>query len=241
MRFNEFEALAWELWERVPDVYKAGVDGLVIERDAQPHPDFDGIYTLGECATESFPSPYGGPDTVRSAVVLYYGSFLRLARLDPSFDWEEELWETITHELKHHLETLAVEDALEDFDYAVDENFRRAEGERFDPFFFRSGVEIAPNRYRVERDVFIEIDPDTQADAAWIEFEWEDRRYRVPRPRNTADVCFVRVDSGPELEGDLFIVLVPRRSVWTSLRSLLTRTEPTVAEMDANAELAVDD
>lgn len=238
MRFNEFEALAWDLWERVPEAYKQGVDGLIIERDAKPHPDFDEIYTLGECATEVFPSPFGGPDTVRSAVVLYYGSFLRLSRLDPAFDWEEELWETITHELKHHLETLATEDALEDFDYAVDENFRRAEGESFDPFFFRAGEPIADNCYRVDRDTFIEIDPGTQSNAVWIDFEWEGCRYRLPRPDNTADVTFIRVENGPDLDGDLFVVLVPRRSVWTSLRSIFSRTQPAIVQTEANAELS---
>lgn len=238
MRFNEFEALAWEQWERVPETYKGGVDGLIIERDAKPHPDFDEIYTLGECATESFPSPYGGPDTVRSAVVLYYGSFLRLSRLDAAFDWEEELWETITHELKHHLEALAVEDALEDFDYAVDENFRRVEGEAFDPLFFRAGEPIGANRYRVDRDIFIEIDPGTQEDVLWIEFDWEGRRYRIPRPDNTADICFVRLDAGPDLDGDLFVVLVPRRNVWTSLRSIFSRSAPTVVQTEAHAELS---
>ena len=236
MRFSEFEALAWELWERVPETYKEGVDGLVIERDAKPHPDFDEIYTLGECATETFPSAYGGPDTVRSAVVLYYGSFLRLARLDPSFDWEEELWETITHELKHHLEALAVEDALEDFDYAVDENFRRMEGESFDPLFFRAGEPIGEGRYRVDRDTFIEVDPGTQS--TWIEFEWERRSFRVPRPDNTADITFVRIDGVPELGGDLFVVLIPRRSVWTSLRMAFSRSAPTVVQTEATAELS---
>jgi len=235
VRFNDFEALAWEQWERVPETYKEGVDGLVIERDARPHPDFDEIYTLGECATESFPSPYGGPDTVRSAVVLYYGSFLRLARLDPAFDWEDELWETITHELKHHLEALAVEDALEDFDYAVDENFRRLEGEAFDPLFFRAGESVGPSRFRVEHDVFIEIDPGTQDDM-WIAFEWDAQRYRIPRPGTTADICFIRINQGPELDGELNIVLIPRRNVWTSLRSLFRRSAPSVIEMEANAE-----
>ena len=80
------------------------MDGLVIDRQARPHPRTRDIYTLGECVTEAYPSDFGGPDTVRSAVVLYYGSFLRLSRLDPAFDWSEEIWETLTHELRHHLE-----------------------------------------------------------------------------------------------------------------------------------------
>src|SRR6185503_17543874 len=128
-----------------------------VERDARVQADRPDVYTMGECVTEEFPSTYGGPETTRSAVVLYYGSFLRLARLEEGFDWEHEVWETITHELKHHLETMASEDALEDFDYAVDENYKRLDGESFDPLFFRAGEAVGDGAYRVEADVFIEI------------------------------------------------------------------------------------
>jgi hypothetical protein len=112
VQFDEFEQRARDEWERIPAEYRQGVDGLVVERRAQPHPSLPDVYTLGECVTESYPSDFGGPDTIRSAVVLYYGSFFRLARLDEEFDWEHELWETLTHELQHHLESLASEDAL---------------------------------------------------------------------------------------------------------------------------------
>src|SRR5690606_31032800 len=156
MKFDEFEALAWRYWDEIPEEYKEGVDGLIVERSAQPHPTLPDIYTLGECVTEAYPSEWGGPETTRSAVVLYYGSFWRLSRLDPEFDWDEELWETLTHELKQHLEWLADEDALEEVDYAVDENFKRAHGEPFDPFFYRSGEEVADGVWKVERDYFIE-------------------------------------------------------------------------------------
>ncbi|MGH7505187.1 MAG: metallopeptidase family protein [Longimicrobiales bacterium] len=107
MTFDVFERHARSEWDRIPDRYREGIDGLVVERDAKPHPDAPDVYTLGECVTEAYPSDFGGPDTIRSAVVLYYGSFLRLSRLDETFDWEEEVWETLTHELQHHLESLA--------------------------------------------------------------------------------------------------------------------------------------
>lgn len=139
MRFDEFEARAFDDWERIPDTYKHGIDGLRVEKRALPHPGHEDIYTLGECATEVYPSDFGGPDTIRSAVVLYHGSFRKLADLDPDFDWEHEIWETLTHELRHHLESLAAEDALEDVDYAADENFKRLNGEPFDPFFYQRG------------------------------------------------------------------------------------------------------
>src|SRR5690606_36082044 len=141
---------AWEFWEWIPERYKAGVDGLVVERDAKAHPSLPDVYTIGECVTEDYLSDYGGPDTTRSVVVLYYGSFLRLSRLTAGRDSEGELWETLTHELQHHLESLAAEDALVAMAYAADENFKRREGESFDPLFFRSGEAQGGGCYRVE-------------------------------------------------------------------------------------------
>ena len=91
MRFEAFEARAWQDWERVPAEYKTGIDGLLIERDARAHPDLEEIYTLGECITESFPSEYSGPETTRSNIVLYYGSFLRLSMLDRDDDGDVDL------------------------------------------------------------------------------------------------------------------------------------------------------
>src|SRR4029079_8025848 len=117
------------------------------------------------------------------AVVLYYGSFLRLSKQEPEFDWEEELWETLTHELQHHLESLADEAALVALDYAMDENFKRLEGEPFDPFFFRSGTRVADGVWRLERDVFLEREYRTVGDlGSAVEFTWHGERYRVPRP-----------------------------------------------------------
>jgi hypothetical protein len=236
VRYDQFESTARARWDQVPAEYKAGVDGLIIERDARAHPELDEIYTLGECVTESFPSDFGGPDTTRSAVVLYYGSFLRLAHLDSSFEWEEEIWETITHELKHHLESLATEDDLEDFDYAVDQNFQRLEGEPFDPLFFRAGEVVAENLYRVEQDVFLEIDPSRFGADSWIEFTWDGAPYRIPRPATTADVGFVRVLAGPDLQDDtLWLVLVPRRGALRALGDALRRRPLEVSESDATA------
>jgi hypothetical protein len=237
VRFDEFEKLAWVQWEKVPAEYKQGVDGLTIDRDARAHPENDEIYTLGECVTERYPSDFGGPETTRSAVVLYYGSFLRLSHLDPGFDWEKELWETITHELQHHLEALASEDALEDFDYAVDENFKRMDGEPFDPLFFRAGELVAPGVYRVEDDVFIELEPGAPGSGS-VEFDWEGARYRIARPALTTDVAFVHVTGGPDLAppGELWIVIVPRRGVLRVVGDALWRRQLEVSESEAAAE-----
>jgi predicted Zn-dependent protease with MMP-like domain len=238
VRFDDFERHAWQCWEKVPSDYKHGVDRLIVERVARTHPEQSDIYTLGECLTESFPSDFGGPDTTRSAVVLYYGSFLRLAQEDADFEWEQEVWETLTHELQHHLEALARDDSLEDFDYAVDENFKRLDGTPFDPLFYRAGTPIGQARYEVDDDIFIElaVQP-TPAGVVSLEFEWQGTRFRLVRPLSPSDITYVRILGGPQLErGELWLVLVRQRSVLRQLGDALRRLPLEVSESEAVAE-----
>jgi hypothetical protein len=238
VQFEEFETLAWRYWEEIPSEYKAGIDGVVLERSAAAHPELPEVYTLGECRTESYPSEYGGPETTRSVVVLYYGSFVRLARQEPEFDWEEELWETLTHELKHHLESLAGEAELEELDYAADENFKRLEGEPFDPFFYRAATPEPDGVWRVEREVFLEREYRSPGElGAEIEFSWRGERYRVPCPEQLGDVCFLWVEEGIERGPgeELTLVLVRRYGAFASLRRLLGGRRAEVVEAEGRA------
>lgn len=219
MELAEFERAATSIWESVPPEYKEGIDGLVIEEGAHPHPEHPEVFTLGECVTEEYPSQYGGPDTIRSAVVLYYGSFRELAEDDEAFDWEAEIDETIKHELQHHLESLATEDALEDLDHAVEMNFKRLEGEPFDAFFYRAGERLNQNTYKVESDIFIEVIA-PHLNQIVYEFEWEGLRYQVDLPGSLTDVTFVYVDNVPMDEiGDFTIVRVKKQGILGTLRS----------------------
>jgi predicted Zn-dependent protease with MMP-like domain len=238
VEYRRFEEIAWQYWDEIPEQYKDGVDGMVVSRDALPHPTLADIYTLGECLTESYPSDFGGPDTIRSILTLYHGSFDRLAELDPEFDWEDELWETLTHELQHHLESLASEDALVDMDYAVDENFKRMNAEPFDPFFYRSGERLADRVYRVERDVFLEQPYATGADFGdWIPFDWHGARYRVRRPAELGDVLFLLITGGVETgPGELELVLVRRPGFLASMTGLLRRQRLEVQHGEGRAE-----
>lgn len=239
MQFEEFEALAWRYWEEIPPEYKAGIDGVVLERRAMPHPALPEVFTLGECRTEAYPSEYGGPETIRSAVVLYYGSFVRLSRQEPEFDWEDELWETLTHELKHHLESLAGEAELEELDYAMDENFKRLEGEPFDPFFYRSGTPEMEGVWRAEREIFLEREYRTPEELGReVEFDWRGARYRVPCPEEPGDVCFLWIEDGIEREAgeEVTLVLVRRYGALAALRRVLARRGLQVVEAEGRAE-----
>jgi hypothetical protein len=235
MTFDEFEAAALEEWGRIPPEYRDGVDGLVVERAARTHPTLPDVYTMGECVTEAYPSPFGDADTIRSLVVLYYGSFFRLSRIDADFDWRGELWETLTHELQHHLESLAADDALVGMDYAADENFKRYEGEAFDPFFYRQGVP-EDGWMRVDDEYFREYSP---GDGPLLHFEWRGERYVAEAPETGAEVTFCTVAGGvSDAPTALHLVVVVRRGPLALLRGLLRGGAPRVEETDVFARPA---
>jgi len=208
MTFEEFEAEALRVWEEIPANFKEGIDGIVIRREHLLQEEFEDYYTLGTCSTEPYPSDYRGPETSRSILNLYYGSFLRVAEGDPDFPWEEEIWETVTHELRHHLEHLAEDDETDELDYAMEGSYRRGEGLDFDPWYFQAGVPIREGIYRVERDVYIEVRwrpgkdgaPRSMGGGGWISEVGDERRSagsRVAgRPEASAslssgaEVCF---------------------------------------------------
>lgn len=222
MDYEGFSRRAHELFETIPGEFRDGVDGLIVRADAQPHPTLARVFTLGQCLTEFFPSDWSGPETTRSVVVLFHGSFEALSRLDPRFDWEGELWETLTHELRHHLESLANEDALESLDYALDEAYKRAEGEDFDPFYFQSGEEKAKGLFQLEYDFFVEQiwDDHEFGVADEVRFSWHGEEWRIPRPEVLGDVHYVWI-TGPEVgPGTLQVVLVRKRSWRERLKGL---------------------
>jgi hypothetical protein len=232
MDYAEFERFARVVWDEIPEAYKDGVDGLVVDRSVVRHPEHPEVFTMGECVTEEYPSQYGGPDTTRSAVVLYYGSFSEIARDEEDFDWRGEIHETVMHELQHHLESLATEDALEDLDYAVDENFKRTQGDAFDPLFYRAGEMIEPGLFAVEEDVFFEVET---RDAAALPFDLvvDDVNYTIMLPASGADVSYVYLENLPGVS----VVRVMKRGAFATVRAAL-RGGTTVEEVTAIAEVA---
>ncbi|MEM7414675.1 MAG: metallopeptidase family protein [Gemmatimonadota bacterium] len=232
MDFTDFEAYARDAYEEIPDAFKAGVDGLVVRKDPVEHPDHEGVWTLGECLTEEHLSDFGSAETTRSVIALYWGSFAALAKRSRDFDWEDEIWETLTHELRHHLESLAGDDALEDVDYAAAESFKRFDGDPFDPWYYQRGDPAGPGRFRVERDLYVEIelDSDDFDRLTDVRFDVEGRRYRAPRPEELGDVHFIEVE-GVGAPGDrVEVVLVRKRTWWAALLGAVVPRAPTVLE-----------
>ncbi|HEU0013067.1 MAG TPA: hypothetical protein VFQ45_05260 [Longimicrobium sp.] len=232
MRFDEFERRAEEMFDSIPPEMRAGIEYVAVERRAVPHPELDEVYTLGECATGELDLGYEVPDAVRSGVLLYHGSFRKLAELDPDFDWEGELWETLTHEIRHHREAGAGEDALEDFDYAADENFKRRDGLPFDPLFYRAGEEIGPDAWDVDGDHFHEttVPPRSLDTEEEIEVGVGGDRLVVPIPEEPGDVSFLYLEGCRDAPGDTAVVLVRRRGVLAPLRDLLRGWTPIAHE-----------
>lgn len=235
MTFAEFKRAAREAWEEIPERYLEGIDGFTVLRDAPEHPTLPGIYTLGECLTEEHLSDYGSPETTRSVIALYWGSFKALADKNPDFDWDGELWETLTHELRHHLESLAGDDALEGVDYAADETFKRAEGLDFDPWYWQRGDDLGGGVFRVEADFYVEQawSEETFAEADELSLSWRGARYRVAKPETLGDLHFVWVDGLPD---PVEIVLVRKRTWWEDVRRLIGASRPIVLESEAEAE-----
>ncbi|MDT8367966.1 MAG: metallopeptidase family protein [Longimicrobiales bacterium] len=238
MSFEEFERAAHEAFEAIPAEYRSGVDGLVVERGAEAHPHIPDIWTLGHCDTEVYPSDFESADTVRSTIRLYWGSFRKLAGDDETFDWIAEIHETVEHEVKHHLEALAGEDALGDVDAVLEHDFRRANGGDWDPFYYRQGEEVAPDTYVAEDLVFVEITL-SSADLALrdgIDFAIQGRWYTIPAPTELGDVHFVRVVGMPLADARVEVVLVRRSSWFESARRLFGPVRPRVVESVAEVE-----
>jgi hypothetical protein len=217
MRLTDFQSLVDRLRSQVPAEYLGGVVEIAVSPKALPHPVRAEIYTLGECIPLEWT---GSGADLQSRVVLYYGSFAALAGLsDPGeFDWRKETWDTLTHELRHHIEWRANTTALETYDWAAEQNFARHEGDPFDPTFYREGERVAPGIYKVDDDVFVEL----RAAVAGrpLELTWHGRRYQAAVPSDVGAPAFLTLDGLAEPPPGDAVAVWPRR---LSLGSLFRR------------------
>lgn len=226
MRLSDFEAMVRRLADEVPAEFMEGIAEIAISPRAVPHPERAEIFTLGEC----IPLPAAeaaSAEGIQSRVVLYHGSFAALAGLQEGFDWREEAWETLTHELRHHLEWRARAPGLEAYDRAVEQNFARQDGEPFDPLFYLDGEPAGEAAFRVEDDLF--LDRLVRAAPAATTVQWRGRCYRIEVPAAPLP-AFLTLDGVAEAPpGELVLVL--RRK--PGLRDLLRRRVPAQATVRA--------
>ena len=208
MRLDDFRALIDRLKAEVPAAYLHGIVDISVSPKAVPHPVRADVYTLGECIPVEWSA--GGAD-IESRVVLYHGSFRALAGLSEpgEFNWRDEAWETLTHELRHHLEWRARTGALESYDWAAEQNFARQEGDAFDPAFYREGERVAPGIYKVDDDVFMEMTLPRRGQP--LELVWHGRRYRAAVPVAARPPAFLTLAGLDEPPPGVAVVVLPRR------------------------------
>ncbi|WP_041433888.1 metallopeptidase family protein [Thermus sp. CCB_US3_UF1] len=123
MTYEAFLELVARLWDEIPKAFKRGVQGVHVLPQAKGEPGLEGVWRLGEYLDPGPPSALGGFEGLGRHIALYYGSFHQVA--GPGFDWEGEVWETLLHELRHHLESLAGRDELVREDLRRLDAFRR--------------------------------------------------------------------------------------------------------------------
>ena len=198
----------------LPPGFLDGIDEIAVTGRTIPHPLHHGVYTLGECVPQLETGETGQP--LHSRILLHYGSFAALAREAPGFPWQPEAWDTLTHEIRHHLEWRARVPALEALDDAVEANYERVAGRPFAPLFFLDGEELGDGVYKVEDDIFIDRMRGKAAPRA-VTVDWHGRPWSVALP-DLPDIMFVTLEGlDPDPAGDVVLVIRRRpgaRDLW---------------------------
>lgn len=101
LTLEAFTALADRLVDKLPPRLVRDLNGgLVVVPEARRDGEF---YIMGE---------YIEDPALGRFIIFYYGSFAAVLGDAEREAWEEELWETVKHELRHHVEALAGADDL---------------------------------------------------------------------------------------------------------------------------------
>ena len=214
MELADFEELVGRLAAEVPEEFLDGILEIVVSPRTVAHPQRSEIFTLGECVPVA--EVAGEVAAIQSRVVLFHGSFAAMARDQVQFDWHQEAWETLTHELRHHVEWRSSDPGLEQMDEATEHNFARLAGEPFDPDFYRSGETLPGGIFRLEDDYFVEVEPEPDG---LVRFPWGGRRYRVELPADLTLPAFLSVQGLAEPpSGEVVVVLRRAPKWWAMLR-----------------------
>lgn len=101
------EEMLAELMDELPEAFFESLNGGVcLLPEAKPDPEFPGedLYILGEYCED----PYLG-----KSIVIYYGSFAPVFGDLSPLEMRRELRDTLRHEFRHHVESLAGENGLD--------------------------------------------------------------------------------------------------------------------------------
>ena len=124
LSFEQAGDLLDELAESFPEALFDGLNGGVnLQEDAVPDQEFPKgqVYILGEYCN----------DLLGRYINLYYGSFAAMAENEDwtEEDWKQELQQTLSHELTHHMEGRSGLHALDDKDEAEMASWQEEYGE----------------------------------------------------------------------------------------------------------------
>lgn len=101
LSLDQFESLATAMIDEIPQRLCKDLNGGFL---LLPRAKKDGeFYIMGE---------YVEDGVMGCSIILYYGSFVGSLENGTREEWEEELKDTILHELRHHLELMAGVDDL---------------------------------------------------------------------------------------------------------------------------------
>ncbi|MDZ7800847.1 MAG: metallopeptidase family protein [Trueperaceae bacterium] len=129
MTYRQFRESVADMVDEIPEVFMTDLQGVHALREAKREEGYQDVWRMGEYLDPGPDDLLGGNDGLGRHVALYWGSFRRIAENDPDFDWEEEIWETLTHELQHHVESLAGDGRLIDQDLLDARAFAEADAE----------------------------------------------------------------------------------------------------------------
>ena len=130
MTYREFRDTVEAMMDDIPDTFLQGLQGVHALEQEVVEEGYVDVWRMGEYLDPGPDDFLGGFEGLGRHVALYYGSFARIAEGDPDFEWEEEIWETLTHELRHHVESLAGDGALIEQDLIDAREFEKREAER---------------------------------------------------------------------------------------------------------------
>ena len=124
LSFEQVGDLLDKLAESFPKALFDGLNGGVnLQEETVPDMEFPGgrIYVLGEYCS----------DLLGRYINLYYGSFAAMAENEDwtEEDWKQELQQTLSHELTHHMEGRSGLHALDDKDEAEMDAWREKYGD----------------------------------------------------------------------------------------------------------------
>lgn len=114
---RSFRAMVARALDRIPEPLLRELDaGVIVLEEARHNPsDPPDVHILGE---------YIDDVAIGRHVVLYYGSFRAILGDAPAEEVQEEITRTLAHELRHHVESLAGVDWLDEEDWEEIRRFR---------------------------------------------------------------------------------------------------------------------